>query len=91
MRKTDLVAAVADIVDIPTNKAEDAVSSILELVTNSLARGEAVNLVGFGSFSVKARAARMGRNPRTGDAMEIPASNQVQFKPGKLIKSALNE
>lgn len=91
MRKTELVSAVADISDISLKEADDAVSSLFEHVTNALARGESVSLVGFGSFSVKARAARTGRNPRTGESMEIAASKQVQFKPGKFIKDALNK
>lgn len=90
MRKNDLVTAVADIADISSKEADDAVSSLFEQLTNALARGESVNLVGFGGFAVKHRAARTGRNPRTGEAMEIAASNQVQFKPGKFLKDSLN-
>lgn len=91
MRKTDLVTAVADIADMSTNKADDAVSSIFEHMTNALARGESVSLVGFGSFAVRPRAARTGRNPKSGEPIEIAACNQLQFKPGKLLKESLNQ
>lgn len=90
MRKSELVAAVADIADIPHNQADDAVSAIFEHITNALARGENVGLVGFASFVVKERAAREGRNPKTGEAIAIAAHNHVQFKPGKALKDALN-
>ena len=90
MRKSDLVAAVADIADLSLNDAENAVSSLIEHITDALARGESVNLVGFGSFVVKHRASRKGRNPRTGDEIEIAASNQLLFKPGKFLKDSLN-
>lgn len=89
MRKSDLVDAVADIADVSENCADDTVSSLIEHVTNALARGESVNLIGFGSFVVKARAAREGRNPRTGEPMSIAASKQVQFKPGKKLKDTV--
>lgn len=90
MRKNDIVSAVADIADISQQEADDAVSSLFEQLTNALARGESVNLVGFGSFQVKQRAARTGRNPRTGEPMAIAASKQIQFKPGKFLKDAIN-
>lgn len=89
MRKSDLVSAVADISDISLNEADNAVSSLFEHITNALARDESVSLVGFGNFTVKQRAARTGRNPQTGEAMHIAASNQVHFKPGKAFKDAL--
>ncbi len=90
MRKSDLVSAVADIADISLHDADNAVSSMFEHITDALARGETVSLVGFGSFVVKHRAARKGRNPKTGDEIEIAASNQLQFKPGKFLKDSLN-
>lgn len=91
MRKSDLVSAVEDIADLSSKEADDAVSSLFEQLTNALARGESISLVGFGSFSVKHRAARSGRNPRTGEPMDIAASNNVQFKPGKLLKDSVNK
>lgn len=89
MRKSDLVSAVADIADLSPREADDAVSSALEHITNALARGETLNLVGFGSFTVKTRAARTGRNPKTGDPIDIAASKQVSFKAGKSLKDTL--
>lgn len=90
MRKSDLVDAVADIADLPERKADDAVSSAIEHITNALARGDSLSLVGFGSFSVKTRAARTGRNPQTGEEIQIAASKQVLFKPGKAFKEHIN-
>lgn len=90
MRKSDLVDAVADIADLPSRKADDAVSSVFEQITNALARGENLNLVGFGSFTVKNRSARTGRNPQTGEEIQIAASKQVLFRPGKALKEHVN-
>ena len=70
--------------------ATKAVDAVLESVTQTLAGGGGVSLVGFGTFSVKARAARMGRNPRTGEAIHIKASNVPGFKAGKALKEAVN-
>jgi nucleoid DNA-binding protein len=91
MKKSDLVAKVIDTADISQHDADNAVTAIFEHITNALARKDDVSLVGFGSFVVKARAARMGRNPSTGDAIEIAASNNVQFRPGKSLKDAVND
>lgn len=90
MHKSDLIAAVADATDLSRDKADLAVSAILEQITNALARNEAVSLVGFGSFSQRSRAARTGRSPKTGETIQIPASNSVGFKPGKALKDAVN-
>lgn len=90
MHKSDLIAAVADATDLSRDKADLAVSAILEQITNALARNEAVSLVGFGSFSQRSRAARTGRSPKTGETIQIPASNSVGFKPGKALKDAIN-
>ncbi|VUD69074.1 DNA-binding protein HU [Thalassocella blandensis] len=90
MKKSDLVEAVADIADLPSRKADDAVSSVFEQITNALARGENLNLVGFGSFTVKSRSARTGRNPQTGEEIQISASKQVLFRPGKALKEHVN-
>lgn len=90
MHKSDLVAAVADAADLSKDKADLVVSAILEQITNALARDEAVSLVGFGSFTQRARAARTGRSPKTGETIQIPASTSVGFKPGKALKDAVN-
>lgn len=89
MRKADLIAAVVDIADLSEHQADEVVSSTFEHITNALARGETFNLVGFGSFKVKNRATRVGRNPQTGDSIEIAAHRQVTFRPGKLLKDSL--
>lgn len=90
MHKSDLVAAVADTADLSKEKADMAVSAILEHITNALSREEAVSLVGFGSFTQRHRAARTGRSPKTGETIQIQASNSVGFKPGKALKEAVN-
>lgn len=90
MHKSDLVAAVADLADIPKDKANDVVSTIFDEITNALSRDEAVNLVGFGSFTQRHRAARTGRSPKTGETIQIAASNSVGFKAGKALKDSLN-
>ena len=89
MRKPELVKAVADIADLTERQADAVQAATLEQITNALSKGEAVNLVGFGSFSVKFRPARQGRNPKTGEPIQIPASNVPVFKAGKGLKDAL--
>ena len=90
MRKPDLAAEIAEIADIPVNKANDVLSAILDEITNSLSRKESVSLIGFGTFENRHRKARAGKNPQTGEAIQIKASNTVGFKPGKALKEALN-
>jgi DNA-binding protein HU-beta len=90
MNKGELIEAVAGAADLSRADATRAVDGILEAVTRTLAGGGSVSLVGFGTFSVKARAARMGRNPRTGEAIQIKASNVPGFKAGKALKEAVN-
>ncbi len=90
MKKSDLVAEVVDRADLPSSKADDVVSAIFEQITNALARGETVNLVGFGAFATKQRAERLGRNPNSGEAITIAASSQPTFKAGKALKEAVN-
>ncbi|MEE8056984.1 MAG: HU family DNA-binding protein [Pseudomonadales bacterium] len=90
MRKPDLVAKIADQADIPLNKATDALSAILDEITNALSRKESVTLIGFGTFETRHRNARMGKNPQTGEPIQIAASNTVGFKPGKALKASLN-
>ncbi|MEC8428305.1 MAG: HU family DNA-binding protein [Pseudomonadota bacterium] len=90
MHKTELAEFVAEQTDLPKAKANDIVAVIFEEITNALSRDESVNLVGFGSFSQRHRAARTGRSPKTGEAIDIPASNSVGFKAGKALKDAVN-
>ncbi|WP_111641621.1 HU family DNA-binding protein [Marinimicrobium alkaliphilum] len=90
MNKTELVAAVAEAAELTANQADDAVAAAIEQLTGALSRGDEVALVGFGRFSVRARAARTGRSPQTGASIAIAASNQVVFKPGKGLKDAVN-
>lgn len=89
MRKPELVKAVAEIADLSERQADAVVAAVLEQITNALSRGETVNLVGFGSFSVKARPARQGRNPKSGEPINIPASSAPVFKAGKGLKDAM--
>lgn len=90
MHKTELVAAVADIADLPKEKANDVVSAIVDEITNALSREETVSLIGFGTFAPRHRAARTGRSPKTGESIQIAASTSVGFKPGKALKDAVN-
>jgi len=91
MNKQDLVANVADAADLPKSKAAAAVDAVVNAIKGSLKQGDAVRLVGFGTFSVADRAATTGRNPRTGEPIKIPASKQPKFKAGKDLKDAVNK
>lgn len=89
--KADIVDSIADNVEGLTKKqAAEAFETVLDTITSHLKNGDRVQLPGFGSFSVTHRAARMGRNPKTGDAIQIKASNAARFKMGKDLKEALN-
>jgi DNA-binding protein HU-beta len=90
MNKAELIDAVASAADISKASATRALDAALDAVTGALKNGDQVTLVGFGTFSVRARAARQGRNPRTGEAIEIKASNVPGFKAGKALKDAVN-
>ena len=90
MNKSELIDIVAEGADISKAAATRAVDSVIEGITGTLVKGEQVTLVGFGTFSVKDRAARMGRNPRTGEPIEIKASKNPGFKAGKALKDAVN-
>ncbi len=90
MNKNDLIKAVADSADLNNAQAGKAVDSFIDSITGSLQNGEEVRLVGFGTFSVAKRKASKGRNPRTGEEISIPASNQPKFKAGKALKDSLN-
>ena len=90
MNKGELIDAVSGAAGLSRADATKAVDGVLDSITRTLSGGGSVSLVGFGTFSVKARAARMGRNPRTGEAIRIPASNVPGFKAGKALKDAVN-
>ena len=91
MNKTELVAAVPEKTGASKKDSEKLVSAVFETVTNALVAGDKVALVGFGAFEVKERPARTGRNPRTKETIEIPASRSASFKPGKALKDAVNK
>lgn len=90
MNKNDLVALVADAAGLSKIDATKAVDAVFDGIIQSLKKGEEVRLVGFGTFDVSDRAASEGRNPRTGEKINIPASKQPKFKAGKTLKGALN-
>ncbi len=91
MNKAVLVQRIAEQCDIPKVKAEAALAALLSGISESLSNGEAVALVGFGTFSVKQRPARNGRNPKTGESMPIAACSVPGFKAGKSLKDACNQ
>lgn len=90
MNKAELIDAVAAGADLSKADAGRAVDAVVDSVTSALAKGQQVSVVGFGTFSVKHRAARSGRNPRTGETIQIAASNVPGFKAGKALKDAVN-
>ena len=90
MNKSELVAAVAEKSGLTKKDAEKAIAATFDAITEELAGGGKVQLVGFGTFDVAERAAREGRNPQTGAAMPIPASKAPRFKAGKSLKDAVN-
>ena len=89
MNKAELINAVAEKADVSKKDAEAVISATLETITAALKEGDKVQLVGFGSFEVKKRAARMGRNPKTKESIEIPASVVPVFKAGKALKDTV--
>lgn len=90
MNKTELVANVAEKAGMPKKNAEKAVNAFFSTVQQALVEGDKVQIIGFGTFEVKERAARTGRNPRTGQDIKIPASKNPVFKAGKALKDAVN-
>ena len=90
MNKIDLINAVSDSANISKAAASDAVDSVFSTISNELSSGGEVRLVGFGTFVVTNRAATTGRNPRTGESIQIPASKQPKFRAGKSLKSSVN-
>ena|SRR5258708_37712447 len=91
MTKAELIEALSN--KLPLNKAdaERAINIVLDDVISALRQGDRVNISGFGTFSVSERQARTGRNPKTGESIEISASRSAKFKPGKQLKDSLNE
>ena len=90
MNKAELIDAVASSADLSKATASQAVDAVVDTITESLRKGDSVTLVGFGTFEVRARAARTGRNPQTGEEIQIKASKAPAFKAGKALKDAVN-
>ena len=91
MNKTELINAVAEKADLSKKDADKAVAATIDAITEALVAGDKVQLVGFGTFEVRARAARTGRNPQTKAAMTIPASKAPVFKAGKALKDVVDK
>lgn len=90
MNKADLIEVIAESTDLTKANAGRVLEATFEAITAALKKGDQVTLVGFGSFLVRQRAARVGRNPKTGEAINIKESNVPAFKPGKALKDAVN-
>lgn len=90
MNKTDLIEVVAKAADLKKKDAEAAVNAVLDAFTDALVSGDKVQLIGFGTFEVREKAEREGRNPATGEAIKIDASKQVKFSAGKTLKDKVN-
>ncbi|WP_374601688.1 HU family DNA-binding protein [Arenimonas sp.] len=90
MNKAEFTGAVADAAEMSKADAARAVDAMIETITKALKKGDTVTLVGFGTFSVRKRAARQGRNPQTGETIKIKASKNPAFKAGKALKDAVN-
>lgn len=91
MKKDELIAKMAERADLSKKEAEAALKAFIETTQEALAEGDSISLVGFGTFAVSERSAREGRNPRTGETMQIPASKAPTFKAGKGFKDAVNK
>ena len=91
MNKTELVAAISEKTELTKKDSEKAINAAFDSITAALVGGEKVQLVGFGAFEVKERNARVGRNPKTKEEIEIPASRVPQFKAGKALKEAVDK
>jgi len=90
VNKSELIDAIAASADLPKTVAGRALDAVVEAITTALKDGDSVSLVGFGTFTVKERAARTGRNPRTNEPIKIAAAKVPGFKPGKTLKDAVN-
>ena len=91
MNKSGLVASVAEVAELTKKDAEKAVNAVFASVQKALVEDDKVQIIGFGTFEVRTRAARKGRNPQTGETIEIPASKNPVFKAGKALKEAVNQ
>ncbi len=91
MNKSELVAALAEKTEMTKKSAEASLNALVEIVTDELKNGEKIQLVGFGTFETRKRAARKGRNPQTGEEMKISASTVPVFKAGKALKDSVNK
>ncbi|WP_166256798.1 HU family DNA-binding protein [Marinobacter salicampi] len=89
MRKPELASAIAEQTGLSRDKASEVITAFTDQVTSAALRGDDVTLIGFGTFTVRNREARSGRNPQTGAAIQIPASKTVGFKPGKSLKDQI--
>jgi DNA-binding protein HU-beta len=90
MNKSELIEAVASAADLTKADAGRAIDATVAAITNTLSKGESLSLIGFGTFSISHRAARAGRNPRTGETIQIKAAKLPKFKAGKALKDAVN-
>ena len=91
MNKSELVASVAEVAELTKKDAEKAVNAVFASLQKALVEDDKVQIIGFGTFEVRTRAARKGRNPQTGETIEIPASKNPVFKAGKALKEAVNQ
>lgn len=90
MNKSELISAVADAAELSKADAGKAIDALVEVITTALKKDDKVSLVGFGTFEARKRAARQGRNPKTGETLKIAASKNPSFKAGKALKDAVN-
>ena len=91
MNKPELISVMAEKSGLTKKDAESALDAFVDTITEALAKGDKVQLIGFGAFEVKERAARVGRNPQTKEEIQIPASKSACFKPGKALKAAVGK
>ena len=91
MNKAELIASVAEQAALSKKDAEKALNAVVDTISTALAEGEKIQLIGFGTFEVRAREARKGKNPRTGEVIEIAASKVPAFKAGRALKDAVNK
>ena len=91
MNKPELISAIAEKAGLTKKDAESALNVLLDTITEAMAKGDKVQLIGFGTFEVKERAARVGRNPQTKEEIQIPASKLPYFKAGKVLKAAVSK
>jgi DNA-binding protein HU-alpha len=90
MRKPELASAIASTANISKDKAGEVINAVMDEIMNALAQNDTVTLIGFGTFTPRSRSQRSGKNPKTGESINIPACKTVGFKPGKSLKDAVN-